>query len=232
VQRPLIVLLVALGALASLVSGALGASAPSGDPAAIAFYRQVQSAYGTVQAISGSRRGFIAYQVSSKTAFRFSFGQQVSAGYHAASESLLYLMTKGRVSKFVDTLRAPGLPPLVLIEDASGFWGQEASRPGACYSNLGSPALGTMLASYGGPFVGVYGHFSPLEHAGSTVIVRSSYPWGSSGAQAMEVDRISSVTRLLLSLQVQVNGTAPFAFSELMREQPVPGFVPASSPHC
>jgi hypothetical protein len=209
-----------------LASEAAGAGGPTGDAATIAFYRQVQSAYHSVQAITGTRRGFLSYTASS-SAFRYYNGQKPPPGYRPATESLLYLIHNGRITKVVDTARAAGLPPLTIIEDASGTWANVSRQPGACYYKNPS------IRERGQQFVGVFGNFSPLQHSGSTVIVRSTYPWGKTGAQASEVDRIAAATKLLLALQVHVNGAAPFSWSLAgLREEATPSLVLAPSPHC
>ena len=65
------------------------------------------------------------------------------------------------------------------------------------------------------------------------MIVSSTYPWGTTGAQASELDRISAATKYVLSYTVHVSGPAPFSISlSALRETPVPALVPAPTPHC
>jgi hypothetical protein len=228
--RRVAVVLVVVAAVSCGAAVAARAGGPSGDPATITFYHQVQDAYRSVGAIAGTRTGFLSYKVSPGLAFSYRFGQSAPAGYRPARESLLFLFRNGRDVKFVDRASAKGLPPLTIIQDARGAWANVSRRPGACfYRSPGASSLGGV----GHPFVGVFGNFSPLKRSGGTVIVRSSYPWGKTGAAASEVDRISASTKLLLSEQVHVAGAAPFSFSlGGLREKPIPSFVPAPVPQC
>jgi hypothetical protein len=220
------------GALVAVcvASSATAAGGPTGDPATIAFYRQVQSAYRTVHAIVGVRHGYFSYTVAGSV-FSFRYGMARPAGLRPATESLLYLFRNGRATRFVDTARAAGLPPLTLIQDASGVWGRASSRPGGCYSK--SPGAGN-IGGIGQPFVGVFGDFQALRPSGKTVVVvTSTYPWGTAGPQAREVDRISAATKFLLSETVHVSGPAAFSFSlSGLRETRAPSHVPSTNPHC
>jgi hypothetical protein len=140
---------------------------------------------------------------------------------------LLYLSRNGRITRFVDTAKASGLPALTVIQDASGVWARLSSA--ACYSR--SVAAGD-IGGVGHPFLGVFGNFQPLSHSGQTVIVRSTYPW-TTGQQASETDRISATTKLMLSETVSVTGQTPFAFTlSALREPPTPHLAPTGKPHC
>ena len=206
-------------------SAAAAGGGPSGDPAAIAFYRQVESAYGSVHALVATRRGFFSYTAAG-SAFSFRYGQKPPPGFRVASERLLYVFRNGRTTKFVDTARAGGMPPLTVIQDASGLWGKVSN----CYAH--SPGASN-FGGVGQRFVGVFGDFSPLQHSGSTVIVHSTYPWGKTGARATEVDRISAATNLILSLSGHVNGPASFGWSlSGFRQQGAPTKLPTPTPHC
>ena len=121
---------------ASLASVALGARVVlRDDPATVAFYKQVQASYRTVPAVRVRRHGFLWYSASVKGSLvRWVSAKQPppGEGYKPATESLLVLLTKGRVTKYIDTAKAPGLPALTLIEGQSGLFVALSSK-GTCY---------------------------------------------------------------------------------------------------
>ena len=148
-------------------------------------------------------------------------------GFRPATESLLVLLTGGRVTQYVDTAKAPGLPALTIIEGSGGI-AVSLKKPGACFQP-GSRAGG--VAGWGSPFVGVYGTFAPMETSGATVIVRSTYPW-LQGEHASEVDHISAATKHLQSYTVTVTGSSPITFGATNQDIPRPALVPAAEPLC
>jgi hypothetical protein len=215
-------------AAAILVSVAGGAN---GDPPTIAFYKQVQASYKSVPAVLVQRRGFLWYTDSVKGSLvRWVNGKKppVGAGYRPASESIVVLLKNGVVTKYVDTAKAPGLPPLTLLEDSTGFWVALNTKTGGCYH------ASTRAADVGGwhnPFVGIYGTFAPMTTQGSTVVVTSSYPW-LSGELATETDHISATTKHLDSYSVKITGASPITFTATNTDIPVPSFVPVAKPRC
>jgi hypothetical protein len=183
----------------------------------------VQAVYRSVHAITATRHGFFSYTASASS-FRFYLAAKAPAGYRSATESMLFLLRNGRITTFVDTAKAPGLPALTYIEDASGAWAK--TMPGACYYK--EPRY-----SWGHQWVGVFGDFSPMRRSGSTIIVHSTYPYGTTGAQMSEVDRISGTSKLFLSIAGHLNGPAAFSWSMTgIREEATPSLVLAPSPHC
>ena len=138
------------------------------------------------------------------------------------------LLTNGIVTKYVDTAKAPGLPPLTLIEDSTGFWVALNTKTGGCYH---ASTRAADVAGWHSPFVGVYGTFAPMTTQGSTVVVTSTYPW-LTGELATETDHISATTKHLDSYSVKVTGSSPITFTATNTDIPVPSYVPASKPHC
>jgi hypothetical protein len=226
-----------LGLLAaSLASVALGARVVlRDDPATLAFYKQVQASYRTVPAVRVRRHGFLWYSASVKGSLvRWVSAKQPppGEGYKPATESLVVLLTKGRVTKYIDTAKAPGLPALTLIEGPSGLFvalnNTGSKNTGTCYH--AAPRSGG-VAGWGAPFVGVYGTFSPMQTQGGTVIIQSTYPWLNT-EHATEVDRISLATKHLDSYTVKVTGTSPITFAATNQDVVPPPPVPAAQPHC
>jgi hypothetical protein len=220
----------ALAVLAgTLASAAFGARLVlRDDPATLAFYKEVQASYRTVPAVLVHRHGFLWYS-DTGSVFRWVSSKRPppGGGYKPASESILVLLTNGRVTKYVDTAKAAGLPTLTIIEGPGGLWAALSRKP-ACY-HRSSRAGG--VAGWGSPFVGVYGTFSPMETHGDTVIIRSTYPWLKT-EHAAEVDRISATTKHLQSYTVTVTGTSPITFSAANQDSAKPANVPAPTPHC
>lgn len=217
---------------ASLASVAVGARASlRDDPATIAFYKQVQASYRNVAAVRIRRHGFLWYSDTAPGSLvRWVSAEQPppGAGYKPATESILVLLSNGRVAKYVDTAKAPGLPALTIIEGAGGLWVSLHKKSSSCYHS--SPRSGD-VAGWGLPFIGVYGTFSPMQTQGDTVIVQSTYPWLKT-ERATEIDRISATTKHLQSYTVKVTGTSPITFGATNQDIAKPSLVPAPAPRC
>jgi hypothetical protein len=227
--RRLSLAILGFAALTAILASVAGGA--SGDPPTIAFYKQVQASYKTVSAVRVQRRGFLWYTDSVKGSLvRWVNGKKppAGAGYRPATESIIMLLTNGSVTKYVDTAKAPGLPPLTLIEDSTGFWVALNTKTGGCYH---ASSRAADVAGWHDPFVGVYGSFAPMTTQGSTVTVTSTYPW-LSGELATETDHISATTKHLDSYTVKVTGTSPITFTATNTDIPVPSYVPVSKPHC
>ncbi len=213
--------------LSGLASVAAAGSGPTGDASTIAFYRHVASVYRRVPSVALTRRGYLSYVVAGPT-FRFVDGEARPPGYRSAVESVVAVLRNGRVAAYVDHARAAGLPPLTIIEDASGVWASD----GRCFYR--NPRSSGILG-WGSSFVGVYGSFAPLQRAGSVVSIRSTFPWGKAGAQAIEIDHFNATTSYWQSYRVAVTGGgAPaFAWTETgFRELKTRTTMPAVSRHC
>jgi len=155
--------------------------------------------------VVGVRRGYLSYTVSG-TVFAYRYGEAPPPGFRSATESVDYLLENGRIKRFVDIAKAAGLPPLTIIEDASGVWGREAK---ACYTK--TPGAGN-IGGLDDPFLGVFGDFQPMHRTGDTISVRSSYAWGTTG-EATETDELSTTSQLMLAERVHVADSTPFTFS-------------------
>ena len=222
--------LVVAALLSVASSSAFVGRAPSGDPATIAFYRQVAAAYRHVGGLSATRRGYISYTVAG-TSFRYVDGKPAPPGYRAAVESIVATLRNGRTIDYVDHVRAPGLPPLTIIENATGVWAALGNQPGACFHK--NPRSSGVFG-WGYQFVGVFGHFAPMQRSRSTVTIQSTYPWGKSGAQASETDHFSTTNKYWRSFQVQITGGAG-AFSWGMtgfRQRHATPKAPTPTPSC
>jgi hypothetical protein len=231
VRRSLFLWLGLAVAAATLASAALGSRLVlRDDPATLAFYKEVQASYRTVPAVRVRRHGFLWYSASVKGSLvRWVSAKQPppGAGYKPATELLLVLLTNGRVTKYIDTAKAPGLPTLTLIEGPSGLF-IALNKQGACYH--AAPRAGG-VAGWGAQFVGVYGTFSPMQTQGGTVVIRSTYPWLNS-EHATEIDRISAATKHLQSYTVKVTGSSPISFAATNQDVVPAPAVPAAQPHC
>jgi len=202
------------------------AGGPTGDPATIAFYRQVQAAYKPVHVLTFHRRGFTAYAVAGGTVFRYTVGEAAAAGLRPASESVLELLRNGRVVKFVDVARASRDPTLTYIEDASGAWAEVATRR-CFYRETRLPGV------WGQPFVGVFGDFAPMQRSGGSVIVRSTYSWGGAAGSMSEVDHISAATKQFSSISGRLSGPGGFSWSiNALRPLATAPTAPSPTPHC
>jgi hypothetical protein len=217
---------------AILASAAVGARAVQRDDApTIAFYKQVQASYRTVPAVRVRRHGFLWYSDTAPGSLvRWVSAKQPppGEGYKPATESILVLLTGGRVAKYVDTAKAPGLPTLTIIEGPGGLAIALTRKGNTCFH---SASRAGDVAGWGSPFIGVYGNFSPMQTQGDTVIVTSTYPWLKS-EHATEVDRISAATKHLDSYTVRVTGTSPITFSATNQDIAKPSPVPAAAPRC
>ena len=174
-MRRLSLAIVGFAVFAALLASVAGGA--SGDPPTIAFYKQVQASYKSVPAVRVQRRGFLWYTDKVKGSLvRWVNGKKppAGAGYRPATESIIMLLTNGVVTKYVDTAKAPGLPPLTLIEDSTGFWVALNTKTGGCYN---ASKRSADVAGWHSPFVGVYGTFAPMTTQGNTVVVTSTYPW-------------------------------------------------------
>ena len=169
------------------------------------------------------RRGFLWYTDSVRGSLvRWVNGKKppVGSGYRPAAESIVVLLKNGVVTKYVDTAKAPGLPPLTLLEDSNGLlgraWASKTARAGATTRAPVRP----MSAGWHNPFVGDLRHVClPMTTQGSTVVVTSTYPW-LGGELATETDHISATTKHLNSYSVKI--TAPRRSPSLRRTRSSP----------
>lgn len=218
-----------LVAVAITPTAAAAAAAPTGDVAAITFYRQVQAAYKRVPGLRVIRRGYLSYAVAGS---RFSYiaATAVPPVYHAAVETILYRMRNGRVTAYADTARAPGEPAVTIEENSSGVWATLDARRGRCYYR--NPRS-SGVASWSRSFVGVVGNFAPLSRDGRIVTIRSTFPWTPGGGSVTETDHFDASTKYWRFFSVDVSTHHPFTWSmSSFRELSRGPLLPRTHPRC
>jgi hypothetical protein len=184
----------------------------SGDPAAISFYEDSRTAMDAYEGIF-FRGGGTSYEVihqSDGDAFRFAFGA-TPKGYSAAVAHVSVVQRKGVISEEVDTLFAPGKPPLRLWQ-SDGLEIGELLTPKPCAELI--TANSASYVTVGHHFVSLHARFAALQKDGSaSSVVASSYPLG--GGIAHERDTINAVTHLWTASKVLVLG-GPYAGNSLI----------------
>ncbi len=202
----------ALVALAIATTVAAAASAPpTGNPEAIAFYKQSRSAMAAYQGIS-FKGGGTSYRVVSQPGadtFKFDFGA-TPKGYGTAVASVRVVQRKGVITEEVDTLKAPGKPPLRLWQSAGVEVGELlTAKP--CLELI--PTNSASFVTVGHRYVGLGGRFAKLTALGSSLrVVRSSYSLA--GGTAHERDTIAVATHLWQASHLVIAG-GPFNHSFL-----------------
>ena len=162
-------------------------------------------------------------------AFNFYDGGAHPANAKAATQSILTLLSGGRVTETVISATSAGLPPLTIIQDSTGTWAALNNHPGACFYRQPTQSIGANLHR---PFIQVLGTFSPLRKKGSHTLVTSKFPWGKTGT-ATDVDTIANATGTVISSHYTVRGPGAHAFTISYRTlSSVPGFILAPEPHC
>jgi len=187
---------IALAALAGGSAVALAAAAAgraTGNAAAITFYgesRAAMSAYAGI-AFKGSGTSYEVIGKSSSASFKFDFGA-TPKGYHAAVASVRVVQSKGVITEEVDTLKAPGKPPLRLWQ-GTGIEVGELLTAKPCPQLI--PTNSASFVTVGHRFVGLSGRFAALAAKGSALrVVASSYALA--GGTAHESDTIAVATHL------------------------------------
>jgi len=194
----------ALGALAiGAAIAAAAAAPPTGNAGAIAFYKQSRSAMAAYEGIA-FKGGGTSYQLVSQGgagAFNFDFGT-TPRGYSAAVASVRVVQRNGVVTEEVDTLKAPGKPPLRLWQSGGTEVG-ELLTPKPCLRLV--TANSASFATVGQRFVGLSARFAKLTAlSGSLRVVHSSYALG--GGTAHEQDTIALATHLWKASHLVVSG--------------------------
>lgn len=218
----------ALGLLATTaVAGAAAVHKQSGDPQAIAFYKLSRAAMASYEGIT-FRGGGTSYRIihtATGDTFKFDFGT-TPKGYSSAVAHVRVVQRNGRVIEEIDTLDAPGKPPLRL-------WQSRGTEIGALLTKKPCPELvptnTASFATIGHPYVGLSGHFAPLTAAGSQRVVASTYALA--GGVAHERDTINASTHLWSASHLVVLGgpynhnfltESGFAYSRTQRYVPPP----------
>jgi len=133
--------------------------------------------------------------------FKFDFGA-TPKGYSAAVASVRVVQRKGVITEEVDTLKAPGKPPLRLWQDGGVEVGELlTAKP--CPELI--PANSASFVTVGHLYVGLSGRFSKLAALGSGLrVVRSSYSLA--GGTAHQRDTIAVATHLWRASHLVVAG--------------------------
>jgi hypothetical protein len=171
-----------LSASASLPATA-NAEPPSGDPEAIALNRQVQQAYSVLPGVKVVQHGLLFARREGRHDHRYVAGKK--KGYKAATETVYFVLSSGKVSAYLDEVRAQGVGRFSVLVNSTGVFRSQA-RPAGCWHRA-SPSE-TTFGKTGTAFVDLNGdHFSPLEYRGSHVISRLTYRTGPVKAAVVEV---------------------------------------------
>lgn len=205
--RRLLAGVVAGTVLVSLCGVAYAAATASGNAKAIAFYSASQAAMAQYSGISFVGSG-VSYKVTPEQGydnFRFDFGT-TPAGYKAAVDHVQVVQAGGRVTEELDTLTAPGLPPLRLWQHGSTGEVGEVMTASPCAEFI--PANSASYVTVGDPFVVDSGFtFDALGHGKhGRILVRST--WNLSGSIVHETDTINGKTHLWVRSHVALEGGA------------------------
>ncbi len=216
-----------VGALASLcLASAAYAAGPTGNKKAIAFARAEVAAYSHVPSLTYTERGFATMYATlgKQSVFQWRFGSgEVPSGWVKATEHVKIELSKGRVAWWQDNLTPPPChsfciqQPVELVLDKAGAFfafgpSKGAKKPLTCFS----PLSGTQPYRLGQPVESLFGDFkAPIRH-GSTVLLRSTYPFGST-AHASETEAVDAGTHLVESWRISVSrsttGSPAFTYS-------------------
>jgi hypothetical protein len=188
-------------AIAAAVSAAAPAP-PAGDAGAIALEQQSRTAMGAYGAITftGAGTSYRVIHQSGGDGFKFNFGA-VPKGYRSAVAHVRIVQHKGLVTEEIDTLFAPGEPPLRLWQNRGTEIG-ELLGPRACPALVAVNAAS--FSTIGSPFVTVRGRYAVPVSAGIATVVSSSYALA--GGTARERDTIDAATHLLRSSRFVIAG--------------------------
>lgn len=202
--------LLALAATAMAVTVA-AASPAAGDTHTITFYKASRAAMAGYQGIdfTGGGTSYRVIHAAGGDVFKFDFGE-VPTGYSAATAHVRVVARGGLIIEEVDTLFAPGKPPLRLWRSTGSEVGELlGAKP--CPELV--PANPASFATIGSAFVTLHGTFAPLAPAsGGAQIVASSYRVA--GGTAQERDTIDAATHLWRSSRLVIKG-GPYAGNSL-----------------
>jgi hypothetical protein len=194
----------ALGALAiGAAIAAAAAAPPTGNAGAIAFYKQSRRAMAAYEGIA-FKGGGTSYKLVSQSGadtFSFDFGA-TPRGYSAAVASVRVVQHNGVITEEVDTLRAPGKPPLRLWQNGGTEVGELlTTKP--CTELI--QANSASYVTVGGRYVGLSARFAKLTALGTSLrVVHSSYALA--GGTAHERDTIAVATHLWRASHLVVTG--------------------------
>jgi hypothetical protein len=225
-----VALWVATALVALPVAAASATAGASGDPQGIALAKAVGVAFAKVPAESYVQSGF-AYMLSARShepAFRWAWGAGPVVGMVPANEQATLGLHKGRVTWWRDDLTP--LPCVetalcgsvvtgtqarteVVVERSGTFYAYGDRFRHTCFGRLG----GSTPFKVGNPIWSVLGEFQPPAPHGALQLLKSSYPWGLTGASAGEVASLSLKTHLPVREQTTVasspSGSPAFSFT-------------------
>jgi hypothetical protein len=194
----------ALGALAIAATVALATAArPTGNPGAIAFYKQSRTAMAAYEGIAfkGTGTSYEIIRQPGGDSFRFDFGA-APRGYSAAVAKVLVVQRNGVITEEVDTLKAPGKPALRVWQSGAAEVGELLTRK-PCTELI--PANSASFVTVGHRYVGLSGRFAKLTVLGGSLrVVSSSYSLA--GGTAHERDTISAASHLWQSSHLVIAG--------------------------
>jgi hypothetical protein len=232
------VTVLALGASAAGGSARHTDSLPraTGKPAVIAFYRKVVAATRAAtadQATFAATDSFAQVRVNPNGSYSWLQLSPREPGFTPARGTFWVVAAAGRVRFVAETLayggvgKAFGIFGIVLTARGEILLGGNAfpsvgsARPPSEYQPCGGTTTGTAYvggySKVGGPSgYGLYGDFVSMHRAGGAEIVTSTYPWGTKGQRATEVDTVSLATDLPVRSIVHVSavrGIPAFTFA-------------------
>jgi hypothetical protein len=225
------VVVVVLGVAAVLVPSGAGASKPpwSGNPAAIAYYRQAVAKTNALPALQDVyHRYYWLYDDASVTgakgAFDLAWGypKRPASYYVAATGTDLVRMVKGKSSWYTLTV-APSCgggicvssaePLEILVTKGGDFWGYVRSgTQAACWNHAtGNSAWINKDYKSGSAWWSTTGYYRPIVHQGNQVLITSIYP-NSDKATITETDSINATTKLFTGSKYKVSASPNHAY--------------------
>ena len=222
----ILVLFLLSSSLAFMASVAGAASkAPSGNRAAISFYRSVVAATKKTAGVRVVETGF-TYMHEDPTTNRVHWltaTGRTPAGYVPATDELFVVFRGGKVAWVSDVLSPRSCPagnarcnwsPFDLLLSSNGLRGRLESLVSNCWSKDHGSVAG--FTSVGGPAgYRAFGRFAKLRHANGKIVVTSTYPW-TKNQRASEIDTVAPSTRLPTNGLVRIDGakgTPGFSFN-------------------
>jgi hypothetical protein len=217
---------------ASVAAGAV--APPTGDRAAIDFYKSQADAYLTVRGATIHETGYYFVRPGIGRSVGYLWGGRSQAGYAAADATIHAQLAGGRIVAYLAVLKAPGVRTLRIVMSGGAVF----TRTTSCWSRSRASAspLGTgerYVFNNGGA------HFGPRRTVAGGTAVTFTYPW-TAGARAAETDTFSKSRPARVEMSIRVGGTRPFTIHEaivpLHRAPklpiPPPPAVPAPKPLC
>lgn len=210
-------------ALCALTSSIAAAAEPSGNARAIAFERAAYRLDNRAAGYALVETGYFAMRSVAATSGRVRFELRwgtgaVPSGWTAAIGSASYALRGGLVTgvDLVLSPAGPGTPdvPIEVLTTRSGvFWRRARTR--GCFTRWRvapafEAAIGTPLFTIGGTFEAPPDRYTTVLTIGSrtetiaATTVARSYPWGSAGQRASELDSFITTTKAAFATAIAV----------------------------